>query len=252
MIIIREMSNNFEQQLGALPENWFDLGGREDIYGRYSANIVASISKVEDVFNTFCFARSLLLESHLNLNDCYLRASQLISALIHYVICWDLSWQVLFLYYGEESDELLCDDKYYQKVLNQCDYTCVRYRLTLARDYKVRSYIEKFEANDLWNELRETYNYYKHRGSFYIPGLGLQYKESLISYGNGRLPLLCQREFDLDLWERRLVEFNREFLIYFNNIIFFILPKDYFKAMNNNETIACISRIEMLVEKCKK
>ena len=47
------MCSDFEQQLGALPENWFDLGGREDIYGRYSANIVASISKVGDVFNTF-------------------------------------------------------------------------------------------------------------------------------------------------------------------------------------------------------
>ena len=168
----------------------------------------------------------------MNLNDCYLRAAQLI-------ICWDLSWQVLFLYYGEESDELICNDKYYQKVLNQCNYIHVIYRLTLARDYKVRSYIEKFESNELWNEMRETYNYYKHRGSFYILGIGKQYKESLMSYENGRLPLLCEREFDLDLWEKRLVEYSREFMTYFDNIVFLF----YLKIILNRWILMNLSHV---------
>ena len=245
------MCSDFEALIGPIPEAWFDLEPNEFFYGRYAPNIIASVYKIGDVFNTFCVARSLLLDSHINIDNPFIRSTQLISSLMHYVICWDLSWQVLSFYYGEDCDELICNRDYYLNAINRCNYPLLLYQLTLARDYKVREYLKTFESNELWKLLRSTYNHYKHQGSFHIPGLGMQYRESLFVVNGKRLPLLYKKEFDLDLWEHRLMEYNQQFQSYFNNVIRFVLPHDYFSPMNNEQTLSCMLRISDLAKKAR-
>ena len=246
------MCIEFEQRLGPIPEAWFDIEPDDFVYGRYAPHIVTSVYKISDVFNVFCIARSLLLDSHSHRNEPFIRSTELISSLMNYVICWDLSWQVLSFYYGEDCDELLYDRNYYLRALNRCTYTSLLYQLTLARDYKVREYLKSFESNNLWNLLRTTYNHYKHQGSFYIPGIGVQYRHSLFNFEGNSMPLLYKSEFNLDLWEQRLVNYNAQFQTYFNNVIHFVLPNDYNSQMSEEETASCFLRMNELSNKASK
>ena len=73
---------------------------------------------------------------------------------------------------------------------------------------------------------------------FFVPGLGFNDKESSFSVNGNDFPLLYKKEFNLDDWEDKLVQYHIDFLQYFSNIIDFITPRDYFDPVTGDEAIA--------------
>ena len=72
-------------------------------------------------------------------------------------------------------------------------------------------------------EIDDTNKYIKHRGRFNITGLEINENRMMFSVNNVVPHLLIRREFDVDEWTERLIEFNKDFSAYFNKIIDFIL-----------------------------
>lgn len=242
------MSNSADSitdAIGTIPSEWMKYDPHEFLYlkyGRCKANIISSHHKIGDVYHVFCNARALLILSNKENNkkekNIFIRSTFLLSSLMNYVICWDLSWQVMYLFYGPTDNDFIKDRKRYKKELASCNYESLRYRLTLARDYKVRDYLDSYQRNPFWNLLRKTYNQYKHQGMFFVPGLGFNDKESSFSVNGNDFPLLYKKEFNLDDWEDKLVQYHIDFLQYFSNIIDFITPRDYFDPVTGDEAIA--------------
>lgn len=230
--------------IGEIPSEWIRSEPHEFLYlkyGKCKANILSSHHKISDVYHVFCNARALLIFSNTEKNkkkeNLFIRSTFLLSSLMNYVICWDLSWQVIYLYYGPTDGGFIKNRKRYKEELALCNYESLRYRLTLARDYKIRDYLDSYQRNSFWNLLRKTYNYYKHQGVFFIPGLGLNDKESPFSANGNGVPLFYKEEFDVDCWEERLIRYHGEFLQYFSNIIRCITPHNYFEPLTQDEAI---------------
>lgn len=259
MLGVREI----ERRVGKIPE-WYKLEPNDFHYMHFSdrANILASLHKVADVFHTFCNARAALLFAFQNSYEGFLREENesglafmrshlLLNSLVLYNILIDLSWQVLYLRFEEEDTdigiELITDKKRYDKCISDCNFDTLQCRLTLARELKIRDYIKAMFQSSLWQEIRKKYNYYKHRGSFHIEGLGDNRAKLMFSI-NGQQPTCFNRqEFDLEEWAEKLIEFNGQFQQYFDNIIGFILPMDYNSPIGATELI----RYHKLLEELK-
>ena len=238
-------SREIEAIIGPIP-NWYEFEPNDLTYIKHSPNIVASFHKVGDVFDTYCNARAALLfayQDNLNafmVNDDesglqFIRSHLLLNSLMLYNICIDLSWQVLWLRFEVKDLELINNKKIYERSLNNCNFETLQYQLTLAREIKIRNYIR--ESFNGWTDFRRKYNYYKHRGSFFIEGLGENEDKLMISI-NGETPKCFSREeFNLSDWTDKLIEFNGQFGDYFENIISFIIPSNASEPIGANEII---------------
>ena len=243
-----------ERRIGSIPD-WYNFEPNDFHYMQFSANILASLHKVGDVFHTFCNARAALLFAFQNTYGSFvkgdnqsglifMRSQLLLNSLVLYNILIDLSWQVLWLRFEQEEIELISDKKKYDHSLNDCNFINLQYRLTLAREFKIRDYVKARFESQLWMEIRKKYNYYKHRGSFFIPGLGENRGKLMFSI-NGQQPKCFNRqEFEFEQWSEKLIEFNNQFLEYFQNIIVFIIPSNYNSPIGAKELIKYCKLLE--------
>jgi len=243
-----------EAIIGKVP-NWHEYELNDVHYMHFSANILASIHKIGDVFHTFCNARAALLFAYqkkierLMNNDTesevtFIRSHLLLNSLVLYNICIDLSWQVLWLRFGTENLELIHNNKIYDHSLNECNFETLQYRLTLAKEFKIRDYIKNMFESNLWGDIRRKYNYHKHRGSFYIEGLG-ENRDKLMFSLNGQQPkCIAREEFNLEEWTGKFIVFNGQFLTYFENIIGFVIPQNYNSPIGAEEIIRFLIRLE--------
>jgi len=85
--------------------------------------------KTSEVFQAFCQARSLLIDSAAvdnqepeGLGRTFRKATLLQAALMQYISCWDLSWQPLWFKYMEEPNSNLIENVgYYENVLTNVE-----------------------------------------------------------------------------------------------------------------------------------
>lgn len=221
----------------------------EPQYSRYleAPEIIAAGYKITDVYTAICQARI-----HLSYYECddfgelapkdhdismkWARSQMCIDALIYYNICIDLSWQVTWAFYQATSMEYLFQNKY-EGMSKECTLeainTLLEYRIktepipnsTVAKD--IRNTINSFMNNSLTEEIRTSYNYIKHRGGYYIPGLGENNKHLLFSLAGKKLPVLSRPEMDMEGMYVKLLLFDVEFIKYFESIINKLMPNDY-------------------------
>lgn len=230
-------SFNIDSQLVEIPD-WLKYAPHEPQYAKFPMNVVVAAKKIEDVYHAFGYARSSL--AFMDCDDygqvvpkddqvsmTFFRSMLAVNALSFYNYAIDLSWQVIWLFYENDNLDLVYDDRVYRETVGRCNLETLRLRLWLARDFKAHDHLVSFFESKLVKEVRRKYNYIKHRGMFHFPGLGENY-DSLMFSLNGVSPKVIKREeFDLADWVATLIQFDNEFINYFNHIISFVIPSGY-------------------------
>lgn len=227
--------------------HWSKYNPIEPQYFRYTPNIIATGHKIVDVYQTLCNARlnliffqcnkfGELVDSDDKLSVKYAKSNFIINSLIYYNICIDLSWQVLWMFYNSESFDLMYDELYV-KSTKHCDYISLieflKYKSVFPTTEKKKillliKHITDFFSNEFTTQVREKYNYAKHRGNYHIDGLGMN-DESLSINLFGIRPLMLKRqELDITEWYNILIDFDNKFVKYFEYIISETMPNDYF------------------------
>lgn len=221
--------NKIEDYVYEIP-NWIDYEPLDDQYGIYDSNIIVSMHKIGDVYDNFCRARALLIdvdnvENGNNISNLYLKSALLLSALMHYETCIDLSYQVIWFRYIENDNiKLITNKKHLSKQLRKCNYISLKKNLEEKGYQEIIEYIDSITSRHLWKKIHSLYNYYKHKGSLHIEGIGKNPQYSMIMIGEKRPHILYRKEFNVDEWTELLIRFNGEFINYFNEIIKKILP----------------------------
>lgn len=234
----KEIDNKFKYI-----HNWHKFYPKEFQYIKYKEYIVLAGFEIFNVYETLCLARisldyieyddfGQLISSSDDSHLTSIRKVFMQNSIIYYNICIDLSWQVLWLYYGESSLELVYNEDYLEKALKECSYEGVLYRITLAKQYKLREIVKEFYKYLKKTEIREAYNYIKHKGTFYYKNLGINDRNMLFSFNGINLKMLNRKEIDLNEWSSKLIEFDDRFITYFTNVIDYIMPKDYDKPIS--------------------
>ena len=239
------MCNRVENEVGLLPETWMELEPNDLTYARYKPNIVAALYKASEVFQAFCQARSLLVDSGAvddqepeGMGRVFRKATLLQAALMQYVTCWDLSWQPLWFKYVEEADiRLINDTSYYEERIGKCRISRLKDTLQCRNMNQILGHLNHYDDDEFWSFLRDTYNYIKHRGTHHISGIGENLQYSIFSVNGIRPRMIAHREFDVDEWSNRLIRFNREFIDYYNAIVEDVMPEDYTNPVDGIEVM---------------
>ncbi|MCY9014397.1 hypothetical protein [Bacillus inaquosorum] len=218
-------------------------------YAQDNAHLIAAGHKIEDVYTQFKLARASIM--YLEVNDYgklifkkddvhmkYIRSKFLFDALALYNYCIDLSWQVLYLYHGDSHFGVVQDEKYYLQATKDCDQESLKGRLVLiAKRKEIYDYVMNFFNEPLTKEIREAYNYIKHRGTFHIEGLGLNENVVPIGMDGTQLKMINRRSINIEDWKNKLIQFDISFINYFDDIIATLMPIEYQETTLSIETL---------------
>lgn len=208
-------------------------------YSKDNANLILAAHKIQDVYIQFTSARASLI--YLEIEDyggligenddfhfAYIRSKFLFDALALYNYCIDLSWQVLYLYYGDTHFGAIQDENNYLRVTRKCDFKNLEKLLVkTAEGRKLFKSINIYWTEPLTEEIREAYNYTKHRGTFHIEGLGINDDSSIINGDGYKLKMISRKSITIEEWKQKLIEFDISFVKYFEDNIISLMPKDF-------------------------
>lgn len=233
--------------------SWLSYAPQEAQYARYKTNIIFAGIKISDLYASLCTARSNLYYYELDdygeisskdaISTLYTKSGFIENALMYYNISVDLFWQVLWVYYNNFIADKLATEVLYQESIKDCNYPELLLGLTLCRDIKMREIVKGFFNKDSsYLAIRPLYNYLKHRGTYYIDGLGLNDQKAMFNlklnakfYKDHELPVLDaleiplvpRRELDLDNTAQLLEEFDKSFISYCEYVFSVLMAYDY-------------------------
>ncbi len=239
------------ERLPDILDTWGKYTPYETQYCRFEPNIIGAGHKIIDVYQTFCMARFSLASldnndygqmvskeengKHSDINLNFIRSFLIQNSLMYYNNAIDISWQVLVMFCDETGLDLIYKEGQYKKV-SSCEFQELKDRLMYWESCHtsesktlraLHDHIDNFFNAPLTRQIREKYNYIKHRGTFYFPGLGMNCKT--LSFGfNGKTPLaIAKDEFNIEEWKEILISFDIAFVNYFQFIIDNIMPVNY-------------------------
>lgn len=206
---------------------------------KYEPNLLLAALKVHDLMEVLGYAR-LSIHQHevdyyrteLKGRDILLdgKKKSLMDALSYYNYAIDLSWQVLFLFSGSNNYKILLNLEEQDKYLRTCNFESLSYQLVLSKNRKLLSTIKTFFYNEKTVELRELYNYLKHRGTFDIIGINkIRINKFPLDFGDHFLERQNRKSFNLLELERNLYGFDFDFCRYLDCLLSVIFPKTFFE-----------------------
>ena len=238
----------------------------EGNYGLFSPNILYSCNKLNDIYFAYCNARSCLI--YLDNKDfgdfakdenskLFVKAQLVMNAINYYNSLIDFSWQFMWFYIRTDLNNKLLTNKIYTDESKKCDYNTLRYYLTLKKKNKIKEYyIEKFFNDDITQELREMWNYLKHRGTYYFDGLDFYNNDSEMccTFNGLVIPLVNRRSLGFDETLKLLIRFDEKYFEYMNNLINIVFPDNF---LTTNDLLSspinyCMNNLEELKRINKK
>lgn len=155
-----------------------------------------------------------------------MKKKNLLDAVSYYNYVIDLSWQMLFLYSGENSYRLLIDVDLLDKYLKTCNFEILSYQLTLANKKNLLHIVKDFFYDKLTLDLREIYNHIKHRGTYDIDS----YRKNRfpIDIGDSLLVKPNRKNLDLEHLRKCLIDFDSKICNYLLTLAQNIFPHGYF------------------------
>lgn len=224
---------------------WHDLFPEEQHYITYKPHIIYSMNKVDDVYYAFSNARfngymtenndygdMITVKDSLHLN--MVHSNFLMNALNFYCFAIDLSWQVIYFYSTDSSYYFLCDQKEYDKFSNTCTYDNVVRILKYRKKNTLLEILKAFSTNELVLELRNLYNYMKHKGTIHFKGLGIQYSDPMFRFKIDNeditFKLFTKRGQRIEELKSKLIEFDKLFFKYFEDLLEEIVPDGYLNS----------------------
>lgn len=229
---------------------WHNYSPHEAQYMNFEPYILAAAYKITDVYHALCNARAniyflniddygVLVERGHDLSNKYMHSHFIQNSVVFYNIALDLSWKVVWLFYRVKSYEVLFND-YFHKITKNCNYDRLveelEYQYYLAgpterrRIYNIRACVKSFFSSLETQDVREKYNYLKHRGTYHFIGLGQNYKNLMFGVNGHSLPMLHRMELDIECLINTLTNYDKRFVSYLEEIISYILPEDYLDA----------------------
>jgi hypothetical protein len=219
-------------------EHWMNYTPFEPQYYKNEPYVIAAGLKIEDVYQSFSNGRADLsfievdnygdvIAEHDELHLNYIRSKFLLSALSNYNYSIDLSWQMIWLFYGYIDYGHLYDKDKYLKATKDCTLESLRELLRYRKNYNLYLNIDNFFNSNLTRKVREKYNNLKHRGTFHFNGLGIQDDTLAISVDGYRHKMFKRPTIDLYEWKKVLTAFDIHFKSYFEYLIRVTMPRDY-------------------------
>lgn len=244
-------------------DHWFEYEPWDAHYVNFDPSLIYAAHKIGDVYYAFSNARSYLSDFDcdnfgqlISTNDDthlkYIRSKFLQSALSFYNYAIDLSWQVVWFHLGDNSYLFMEKQDYYNKYSGLCTFPSLLEVIALRGRESFRQHLISFNNNPLTLEVRQLYNYVKHRGSLDTRGLGERYNNMMMGFVSNGLEfvpkMITRKEFDLELWKEKLIEFDKLFFNYFNQLMFLILPQNYQSAKYSFDLFMshCQKRVEFI------
>ncbi|MEK3824247.1 hypothetical protein [Paenibacillus sp. FSL K6-1558] len=220
---------------------WLKYNPHEGHYAKFNPNVITTGFKIFETYNTFCNARTLLYSSEVsNLGDLtanddlsvkYTKSTFLQSSLATYNYCIDLSWQVAWFYCSPDDYYGFIDsEKKYTDYSKACTYDVLILKLRLGNKKKIMELLHEFYSNKTVRKIRSEYNYMKHRGGYYTPGLGEQRPVMFGTINGNHFNMIQRNIFDIEEWIDILFEIDRLFYQFFNTFIDSIMPKNYLET----------------------
>lgn len=229
-------------------DEWRRYRPSDPQYIRYYENgsnyILAGI-KIGDIYEQISLARASLIyldvenygqliSKHDDMHLLMIRSKFLFDALALYNYCIDLSWQFLYLVCGDAHKGIIFDEKYYLQSLKECDAESLEGRLVKICGLKeLHNKTTKFFNDPLTKEIREAYNYIKHRGTYHIEGLGLNDTHAGMSFNGQTIPFITRRTMNLNDFTEKLIEFDDNYFKYFSDLISETMPLEYLSGEIN-------------------
>lgn len=216
---------------------FLDYRADELNYGLQDQNILYCAHKLNDIYSVYCIARANLhyLDNE-NFGDFasndiaieFVRVQLIMNALHYYNILIDLSWQLIWFSIRTDLNNDILTTKTYNDVAKECNYEILRYNLTLLRDFKMRDKIlNDFFKNKTVQDIREKWNFLKHRGTFYFKNLGMNPSKMNFSINGLKIPIVNRNEIIVDKLKETLIEFDIKYYNYITYIMDIIFPTDY-------------------------
>jgi hypothetical protein len=236
LITVQDLYNHYSV------DHWFELEPWDPHYVNFDPNLIYAAHKIGDVYFAFSSGRSYLsdfdcdnfgqlIAEHNDLHLKYIRSKFIQSALSYYNYAIDLSWQVVWFYLGDNSYLFMENQDYYGKYSGLCTNPNLLELVKMRNREDFRLHVNAFNSNPLSGEVRQLYNYVKHRGSLYTKDLGRQYNRMMMGYRQGdeefTPSMITRKEFDLNEWKEKLIQFDQLFYYYFEQLIYLIIPQNY-------------------------
>lgn len=222
--------------------HWVNYRPYEKHYETFEPHIIYACHKIIDVYYAFASARSYLsdydcdnfgelISEHDDTHLRYIRSKCLQSALSHYNYAIDVSWQVVWFYIGDNSFLFMENQGLYEKYSNLCTEKNLYFKLDVCKFNNIKNHLKSFFNSDLVTDLRETYNYVKHRGSLHTEDLGEEPSHYYMTYKvkdyEYKPKMITRRSFNLEEFRDQIVEFDVTFCKYFEHIIDWIVPENF-------------------------
>ncbi|MBU8690939.1 hypothetical protein KM918_27015 [Priestia megaterium] len=245
------MNLNMSEELERI-ESWLEYSPSVPHYAKFLPNTIGAGVKIADVYHTICYARASLLYMDLDdygqtiaksdyIHKQYIKSKFFFDALAYYNYAIDLSWQVLFLYYGDEDYGMLQDQYRYEKDIKTCRMSTLEKRLKSKGKSTLFEFVQAFLELPLTDSVRDEYNYLKHRGTYHVDGLGENDEYFPLELDGSTLRMINRREVDLSHWKEKLVEYDKSFVKYFSEILK-VMPEDYVSSKLELLEIVSLSR----------
>jgi hypothetical protein len=166
-----------------------------------------------------------------------LKAKFLFDALALYNYCVDLSMQFLYLLTSDATAEDVFNDSYYLEQIKECRYRSLISRLKSKNEELLLEKIEFCMANHLFKVINEAQNYIKHRGTYHIDGLD-DYHDgfAVLGINDKTVHFIKRRVLDLKEFSQLLISFDREFVRYFNDLISWTMPSNFYDSRVSPKT----------------
>lgn len=233
-------------------EHWRDFFPNITQYLKYShdqAHLLLASHKIEDIHTQLKMARASLIYlevenygqligKHDTTHLTFIRSKFLFDALSLYNYCIDLSWQMVYLYHGDAHFGVVQFEEYYLQASKDCNYESLQGRLVKVN--KKKSLFEKINSffnDDLTKEVRQTYNYIKHRGTYHIEGLGVNQDSVPIDLNGHKLKMIKRKSISIDQEKEKLIQFDTFFTRYFEEILSTLMPKEFKNSTISLETL---------------
>lgn len=241
---------------------WHTFLPLEPQYTRYAETapcVIAAARKIVDVYRAYADARAAFmyaneknfgdLEGGTEESHTFVKAFFLKSALLHYGMCVDLCWQVVWAYIN--SDSLSC--------LLQGDYVTIEAGCCwdeLKRKIKVMTgnpvierlweHIKNLNGDTDIKKLTTQYKIMKHRGTLRIKGIDDDREVTTIHCFEKEIDTDIRPEYEISDIESLLYKYHTRFFKYFTLLIDDIIPDDYF---NNKIELAEYRAISSKIRK---
>src|SRR5699024_6273421 len=236
--------------------SWHNYLPQEKNYANFEPRIIYALQKVDDVYYAFANARyNLYLTENENYGQLIseyaetslkmVRSYFLMNALNFYNFAIDLSWQVMFFYTSDNSLYFLASPDSYDKYSNQCSYETLVNKLKYRKESALLHIANSFYNNSLFRELRELYNYLKHRGTLHFQGLGKQYNNPYMGVSideeSVTYKIFKKRKVEIRELKSKLINLDVLFYNYFNSILSCIVPSNYMEVTDALEDVYKVS-----------